>query len=177
MDYSPPGPSVHGIFQARILEQVAISFSMGSSWLRIESMFLVSPALVGRFITTSATWEAQDSGRGYQNCGNTMRKGLWETIQESVHCIREHASSFISSLFYISIFSPLNRKNMLKFLAVVGNIKKKSAPGSPTTSKSCWLYFSWTTKLSRGLFSFSEETSTQTSPLLVNISLNFCTEV
>ena len=117
MDYSPPGPSVHGIFQARILEQVAISFSKGSSWLRIESMFLMSSVLVGGFITTSATWEAQDSGRGYQNCGNTIRKGLWETIQESVHCIREHASSFISSLFYISIFSLLSRKNMLKFLA------------------------------------------------------------
>ena len=29
MDCSPPGSSVHGIFQARILEQVAISFSRG----------------------------------------------------------------------------------------------------------------------------------------------------
>ena len=27
MDWSPPGSSVHGIFQARILEWVAISFS------------------------------------------------------------------------------------------------------------------------------------------------------
>ena len=31
MDCSPPGPSVHGISQARILEWVAISFSRGSS--------------------------------------------------------------------------------------------------------------------------------------------------
>ena len=31
MDYSPPGSSVHGISQARILERVAISFSRGSS--------------------------------------------------------------------------------------------------------------------------------------------------
>ena len=38
MDCSPPGSSVHGISQARILEGVAISFSRGSSWLR-------SPAL------------------------------------------------------------------------------------------------------------------------------------
>ena len=28
MDWSPPGSSVHGIFQARILEWVAISFSL-----------------------------------------------------------------------------------------------------------------------------------------------------
>ena len=34
MDCSPPGCSVHGILQARILEWVAISFSRGSSWPR-----------------------------------------------------------------------------------------------------------------------------------------------
>ena len=31
MDYSLPGSSIHGIFQARVLEWVAISFSRGSS--------------------------------------------------------------------------------------------------------------------------------------------------
>jgi len=31
MDYSPPASSVHGIFQAKILEWVAISFSR-KSW-------------------------------------------------------------------------------------------------------------------------------------------------
>ena len=31
MDRSPPGSSVHGIFQTRILEWVAISYSRGSS--------------------------------------------------------------------------------------------------------------------------------------------------
>ena len=34
MDYSPPGSSVHGILQARILEWVTIPFSRGSSWPR-----------------------------------------------------------------------------------------------------------------------------------------------
>ena len=34
MDCNPPGSSVHGILQARILERVAISFSRGSSWPR-----------------------------------------------------------------------------------------------------------------------------------------------
>ena len=32
MDCSPPGTSVQGLFQARILEQVAICYSRGSSW-------------------------------------------------------------------------------------------------------------------------------------------------
>ena len=40
MDYSPPGSSVHGIFQARILECVSISFSRRSSWPRDGTSFL-----------------------------------------------------------------------------------------------------------------------------------------
>ena len=43
VDYSPPGSSVHGIFQARILEWVAIPFSKGSSWPRDQTR---SPALL-----------------------------------------------------------------------------------------------------------------------------------
>ena len=31
VDCSPPGSSVHGIFQAKVLDWVAISFSRGSS--------------------------------------------------------------------------------------------------------------------------------------------------
>ena len=34
MDCSPPDSSVHRLLQARILGQVAISFSRGSSWIR-----------------------------------------------------------------------------------------------------------------------------------------------
>ena len=41
-DHRPPGFSVHGIFQARILEWVAILFSRGSPNTEIE---LGSPAL------------------------------------------------------------------------------------------------------------------------------------
>ena len=37
MSYSPPGSSVHGISQARILEWVGISFSRGSSWPRDQT--------------------------------------------------------------------------------------------------------------------------------------------
>ena len=45
MDYSPPGSSVHGISQARILEWIAISFSRGSSqsrdWTHISCIFCI----------------------------------------------------------------------------------------------------------------------------------------
>ena len=61
MDRSPPGSSVHGILQARILEWIAMPSSRGSSWPRDRTSVscLVSPALSGRFFTTSATWKAQ----------------------------------------------------------------------------------------------------------------------
>ena len=45
MDWSLPGLSTHGIFQARILEQVAISSSRESSLPRNWTMFLASSAL------------------------------------------------------------------------------------------------------------------------------------
>ena len=37
MDCSLPGSSIHGIFQARVLEWVAISFSRGSSQPRDQT--------------------------------------------------------------------------------------------------------------------------------------------
>ena len=57
---SLPGSSVHGIFQARILEWVAIFFSRGSSWPRNRNpCFLhLSPEMTSGFFTTWATWEA-----------------------------------------------------------------------------------------------------------------------
>ena len=55
MDCSLPGSSIHGIFQARVLEWVAMPSSRGPSDPGIKPQ---SPALAGRFFTTSATWEA-----------------------------------------------------------------------------------------------------------------------
>ena len=52
MDCSPPGSSVHGILQARILEQVAFPFSKGSSHPR--DTVSVS-CIAGRFFTFWAT--------------------------------------------------------------------------------------------------------------------------
>ena len=54
MDCSLPGSSVRGILQARILEGVAMLSSRGSSRLRNWTTSFMSPALAGRFFTTSA---------------------------------------------------------------------------------------------------------------------------
>ena len=42
MDYSLPGSSVHGIFQARVLEWVAISFSRGSYNIELHQILLIN---------------------------------------------------------------------------------------------------------------------------------------
>ena len=54
MDYSPPGSSVHGISQARILEWVVIFFSRGPSRPRDQTHI---SCLASRFLT-AVTWEA-----------------------------------------------------------------------------------------------------------------------
>ena len=53
MDCSPPASSVRGIFQARILEWVAVSFSRDLPNPEIEPASVESPALAGRFFTTA----------------------------------------------------------------------------------------------------------------------------
>ena len=59
MDCSLPGSSVHGIFQARILEWVAISFSRRSSQPRDQTQV---SCVVGRCFTIWATGEVQSEG-------------------------------------------------------------------------------------------------------------------
>ena len=56
VDCSPPGSSVRGILQARILEWVAIPFSKGSSWPRDRTRVSCT---AGRHFTLWATKEAK----------------------------------------------------------------------------------------------------------------------
>ena len=62
MDCSPPGSSVHGISQARILEWVAISSSRGSSWPRDQTpISCISDSLLHcrQILYHHTMWEAQ----------------------------------------------------------------------------------------------------------------------
>ena len=58
MDCSPPGSSVHGIFQTRILEWVAILFSRRSSWPWDWTQVYIA----SRLFTLWATREGQPLG-------------------------------------------------------------------------------------------------------------------
>ena len=81
MDCSLPGSSIHGIFQARVLEWVAISFSRGSSQPRNRTGVSCT---AGRFLTSWAAREAWAGG--YQAL--KAKNGL--TLQE---CVRPNGKS------------------------------------------------------------------------------------
>ena len=70
MDCSLSGSSVHGIFQAKVLEWVAISFSRGSSQPRNRNRV---SCIAGRRFTSWATREALKS----------KGKEVWESIEIS----------------------------------------------------------------------------------------------
>ena len=55
MDCSPPGSSIHGILQARILEWVAMPSSRGSFQPRDQAQ---ASHIAGKFFIIWATWEA-----------------------------------------------------------------------------------------------------------------------
>ena len=67
MDCSLPGPSVHGIFQARVLEWLAmpVSGDLPNPGTKLAS--LASPASVGKFFTTGTTWESESESEVTQS--------------------------------------------------------------------------------------------------------------
>ena len=56
MDHSPPGSSVYGILQTRILERVAMPSSRGSLPAEVKPMSLESPALQVDYLLLSHWW-------------------------------------------------------------------------------------------------------------------------
>ena len=68
MDCSPPGSSVHGIFQPRILEWVAISSPRGSSWPRNQTCI----SCIGR--QTLYHWATEPPGKLTLEYYSAMKK-------------------------------------------------------------------------------------------------------
>ena len=63
--HSPPSSSVHGIFLARILERVVLSFSRGSSWPRDQ---IQVSCVAGRFLTI---WASRETPRYIKRSSNS----------------------------------------------------------------------------------------------------------
>ena len=83
MDCSPPGSSVHGIFQARVPERVAISFSMESSPPRDRTWVSL---FAGRRFTTCATREALLPFKRVKSMSYSRRM-LTETLNDKVYIL------------------------------------------------------------------------------------------
>ena len=104
LDYSPPGSSICGIFLARILEWVAISFSRGSSlprdWNRVS-------CIVGRCFTIWATREVSwNHKEALYHWLNSMLK--------DISCQKCNICNFTAFkvLFYITIFVKQTNKQL-----------------------------------------------------------------
>ena len=89
-DYSPPGSTVQGILQARILEWFAISYSRESSWPRDQT--LVS-CIAGSFFTVGAT-------RDYTQFMPTVAKTAYLWYSLSIKTAHGHK---MASLCYQSL--------------------------------------------------------------------------
>jgi len=76
MDCSPPGSSVHGIFQARILEWIAIPSPGDLPNSGTEPESLMSPALTGGSFTTSATGKSLYDAKWKGKKKKKLRRGF-----------------------------------------------------------------------------------------------------
>ena len=96
IDYSLPGSSIHGIFQARFLEWVAISYFRESCWPR-DQTHISCVALVGRFFITGPPGNPLHMSSFIQSC-----------LTFAAPWIAAHQASLSSTI----------SQNLLKFISV-----------------------------------------------------------
>ena len=99
MDCSPPGSSVHGIFQAGILEWVAISFSRESSWPRDQTCIIYVTCWQMNYLPLAPNWDAHKSDQ----FSSVAQSCLFVTPWTAAH----QASVFIT-----------NTQSLLKFMSI-----------------------------------------------------------
>ena len=136
MDCSPPGSAVRGVFQARILECVAMSPSRESSQPRDRTRSLTSPALAGRFFTTNATWEALCT-HAYLN---TYYLCLLNSLK--VSCMYPHILEYTLFMF-VEFFE--NKLSMLGPLSSGYRGLQTDLPVGPVKLVSVFVKFNWGT--------------------------------
>ena len=126
MDCRPPGSSVHGIIQARILQWVAMPSSRESFWARNQTHASCSSCIAGGFFTTEPLgkpfccvltalfglpqWlsgEGNGTPLQYSCVENPMDKGAWQATAHGVTkswTWLKRLSSHATTLFIITIF-------------------------------------------------------------------------
>ena len=101
MDCSLVGSSVHGVFQARILEWVVISFSRGSSWPRNWTCVSHVSCIAGRLFIT----EHQGSPNSTHNLSRLKSHEIYVVLWFSDLSL--YFSSFIVHLYSTHVIFPL----------------------------------------------------------------------
>ena len=121
MDCSPPGSSVHGILQARILEWVAISFSRGSSrpkdWTHVSCL--------SRQILYN--WATQKPSE------HQKHKFMWK--RSGIRASNKLTFSTLAPHHYVSLPPPLSLGAVLT--VIVSRSDEISLPTISITSKHC----------------------------------------
>ena len=107
MDCSPPGSSVHGAFQARILEWVATSHPRDLPDPGIEPVSLSSPSLAGGFFTTVAPGKPHVYPYMYVVCISITGIFLYTLHLEWDSKLWTCHGACHSQLFYASLLSHL----------------------------------------------------------------------
>ena len=106
MDCSPPGSSVHGIFQAKVLEWVATASSRGCSQPRDWTWVSSVPYTAGRFLTAEPLGKSTSQQSPFQNPqDHLIWKGLCKAPQylSFPRCEQGHTRSFLKW----RLFAPL----------------------------------------------------------------------
>ena len=134
MDCSPPGSSVHGILQARILEWVAISSSRGSSWPRDRTHASCSSCIAGRFFTTEAPGKPSESCSVMSDCLQLYSPWNFPGQNTGVGSL-----SLLQRIFLTqgSNPGPLHCRQILYQLSHLGN------PSNSTTGDIPWENHNW----------------------------------
>ena len=109
MDCSPPGSSVYGISQARILECIAFPFPGDLPYPGIKPASLVSPALAGEFFTNFDTWEVpwQDMKQKMEAPWFPFQSLFHETFSNKLHSKQNKNFSVGKQIQLITFFMRL----------------------------------------------------------------------
>ena len=113
MNCSPLGSSVHGIFQARILKWVAISFSRGPSWPRDWTQVSCISCIDRQVLYHSATWETLSKLMDIIKFLEHLTAGSWVPYLPSYINCQEHHMLVIRvflNLFFILFLFVCNLK-------------------------------------------------------------------
>ena len=127
MDCSPPGSSVPGIFQARILNLVTISFSREFSQPRYQTRISCVSCIAGRFFTC---WDIRSSYNIIiiipQIVNNTAEQTLINFVFTCIMLlIHTHTHTYIYIYTYIYVYIYIYTRTYIfcKYLITVLNIK------------------------------------------------------